>query len=101
MREVQYGEGSEQAQRDKKEKVYSSGKSVVDFMTLEEIAEKLRSLEADPTMKTVGRYSPTGAEWPNNTVPFSEVHLAYLRKNKTVNPIQYISNLELMIKIRS
>lgn len=70
-------------------------------MTVEEIKEKLKSLEADPTMKTIGRYSPLATEWPDSTMPFSEIHLAYLRKNKTVNPAQYISNLELMIKIRS
>lgn len=69
-------------------------------MTLEQIKEKLQGLEADPNMKTLDRYSPTADEWPNNMLPFSEIHLAYLRKNKTVNPAQYISNLELMIKIR-
>lgn len=72
----------------------------MDFMTLDDIKAKLVLLEDDPTMKTVGRYSPTASEWPGNTMPFSEIHLAYLRKNKTVNPMQYISNLELMIKIR-
>jgi hypothetical protein len=68
--------------------------------TFDQIKEKLQSLEDDPTMKTVGRYSPTALEWPNSTLPFCEIHLAYLRKNKAVNPVQYISNLELMIKIR-
>lgn len=73
---------------------------MVDFMTLEEIKAKLLSLEKDPTMKTVGRFSPSATQWPDSTLPFSEVHLAYLSKNKAVNPAQYISNLELMIKIR-
>lgn len=72
----------------------------MDIMTLDEIKAKLLSLEADPTMKTVDRYSPTADKWPDNMVPFSEVHLTYLSKNKGVNPAQYISNLELMIKIR-
>lgn len=72
----------------------------MDFISLDEIKTKLLSLEKDPTMKTVGRYSPTATQWPNNQLPFSEVHLAYLTKNKAVNPTQYISNLELMIKIR-
>lgn len=98
---MQYGEGPEQTQRDQKKEIHPSGEPVMDFMTLEEIKEKLRSLEADPTMKTIGRYSPAAIEWPDKTMPFSEIHLAYLRKNKTVNPVQYISNLELMIKIRS
>ena len=33
-------------------------------------------------------------------MPFSEAHLAYLTKNKAVNPAHYLANLELMIKIR-
>jgi hypothetical protein len=73
----------------------------MEFMTFEEIKAKLQSLEDDPSMKTIGRYSPIADEWPDNTLPFSEIHLAYLRKNKAVNPSHYISNLELMIKIRS
>jgi len=66
-------------------------------MTVDEVTEKLQSLEDNPKMYTVGRYSP-GADWPDNQLPFIEVHLAYLRTHKTVNPAQYISNLELMIK---
>ena len=72
----------------------------MDFMTLDEIKAKLLSLEKDPTMKTVSRYSPAATQWPGRMLPFSEVHLTYLSKNKAVNPAQYISNLELMIKIR-
>lgn len=71
------------------------------FMTIDEAKAKLLSFEADPTMKTVGRYSPTATEWPDNILPFSEIHLAYLIKNKSVNPAQYLSNLEIMIKIPS
>lgn len=70
------------------------------FMTLDEAKAKLLLFEADPNMNTVGRYSPTATEWPDNMLPFSEVHLAYLIKNKTVDPAHYLSNLELMIKIR-
>lgn len=71
----------------------------MDFMTLAEAKVKLRSFEDNPRMNTVGRYSPTACEWPDNILPFSEIHLAYLRKNKAVNPLHYLSNLELMIKI--
>lgn len=70
------------------------------FMSLEEVTARLKALEDDPTMNTAGRYSPTADEWPGNILPFREVHLAYLRKNKNVNPAHYLSNLELMIKIR-
>ena len=69
-------------------------------MSLDAIKARLLTAEADPTMKTVGRYSPSATQWPGNIMPFSEIHLAYLAKNKGVNPAQYLSNLELMIKIR-
>ena len=69
-------------------------------MTQDEIKAKLQSFEDDPTMNTAGRYSPTAHEWPGNILPFSEIHLAYLRKNKSVNPAHYLSNLKLMIKKR-
>jgi hypothetical protein len=73
----------------------------MDFMTIDEAREKLIAIEADPTMKTVGRYSPTAVNWPDSILPFNEIHIAYLSKNKGVNPAQYLANLELMIKIRT
>ncbi len=72
----------------------------MDFISLDTVKARLLAAEADPTMKTVGRYSPSAAQWPGSIMPFSEIHLAYLTKNKGVNPAQYLSNLELMIKIR-
>ena len=69
----------------------------MDSMTLDEIREKLKSFEADPTMTTPGRYSPAATEYPDNILPFCEIHLANLKKSKA-NPAQYLSNLELMIK---
>ena len=71
------------------------------FTTLDEALLRLKALEKDPTMNTAGRYSPSAHDWPDNILPFSEVHMAYLRKNKMVNPAHYLSNLELMIKIRT
>ena len=72
----------------------------MDFLSLDVVKTRLLAAEADPTMKTVGRYSPSATMWPGNIMPFSEIHIAYLTKNKAVNPAQYLSNLELMIKIR-
>ena len=69
-------------------------------MTTEEVAAKLQSLQDDPNMATVSEYSPTAPEWPDNRLPFVEIHLAYLRAHKAVNPAHYISNLELMIRKR-
>lgn len=73
---------------------------MMDTMTFDEIKAKLQSFEDDPTMTTAGRYSPSACDHPDNILPFSEIHLAYLRKNKSVNPMHYLSNLELMIKDR-
>lgn len=78
----------------------NNGNVMETIMTLEEITAKLKQLENDPTMNTRGMYSPTAVDYPDNILPFTEIHLAYLRKNKLANPVQYISNLELMIKIR-
>lgn len=71
------------------------------FMSMDEVEARLRALESDPEMATEGRYSPLAEEWPDNILPFSEIHLAYLRKNKAVNPAHYLSNLELMIRIKA
>jgi hypothetical protein len=67
-------------------------------MTAEEVIVKLQSLQDDPNMRTLSKYSPTAGAWPDNQLPFVEIHLAYLSSHKTVNPAHYISNLELMIK---
>lgn len=72
----------------------------MDAMTLDEIKEKLQSYEDDPTMATAGRYSPSAIDYADNILPFSEIHLAHLKKHKSVNPVHYLSNLELMIKNR-
>lgn len=69
-------------------------------MTLDEISSKLEALQDDPTMVTKSMYSPAAGEYPDSQLPFVQIHLAYLRKNKHVNPAQYISNLEIMIKKR-
>lgn len=67
-------------------------------MTLEEIKAKLTEFEDNPNMHTQGRYSPTATDWPDSILPFSEIHLAYLHKNRNkVDPQQYLQNLALMI----
>lgn len=67
-------------------------------MTLEEITTSLEDLQSDPNMRTRDAYSPSANDWPDNRLPFVEIHLAYLRSHKQVNPRHYISNLRLMIK---
>lgn len=69
-------------------------------MAEEEIISQLEAYEADPTMITESVYSPSANEHKDNKMPFTEVHLTYLRKHKNVNPQQYLSNLRIMIKKR-
>ena len=69
-------------------------------MTIEEITSKLEQLQSDPTMTTKSIYSPSAIDYPGNQLPFVQIHLAYLRKNKHVEASRYISNLEIMIKKR-
>lgn len=68
--------------------------------SLDDVAEQLQMLEDDPSMNTLGAYSPSALEYPDQIRPFTDVHLEYLRKNKNVNPEHYISNLKIMLKIR-
>lgn len=70
------------------------------LMTPDEVRTVLLEMQQDPTMVTESKYSPTATEYVGGQMPFVEIHLAYLRKNKLVNPSQYISNLAIMIKRR-
>lgn len=65
-----------------------------------EIIERLTALQNNPAMVTNAAYSPAANAWPDNQMPFVEIHLAYLRAHKQVDPRHYLSNLELMIKKR-
>jgi hypothetical protein len=69
-------------------------------MTTEEVKAKLEHMQSDPSMVTKSLYSPTASEFPDNRLPFVEIHLAYLRKHQSVNPSHYLSNLQIMIKQR-
>lgn len=66
----------------------------------QEVTEKLKLLEADPSMQTNDTYSPAAGEFNGSRMPFVDRHLLYLRKHKNVDPDQYISNLAMMIKKR-
>lgn len=69
-------------------------------MTLDEARVALLKMQDDPNMITESRYSPAAFAYTDAQMPFVEIHMAYLRKNKLVNPSQYISNLSIMIKRR-
>ena len=69
-------------------------------MTTEEITAKLQSMIDSPDMITEDSFSPNTALYPDNRMPFTDRHLAYLKTHKYVDPAQYISNLQLMITKR-
>ena len=70
------------------------------MMPESEIIGRLTALQDDTSMVTKAAYSPAADAWPDNQMPFVEIHLAYLRAHKQVDPRHYLSNLELMIKKR-
>ncbi len=70
-------------------------------MTKEEVLTELNTMKNDPNMVTNHAYSPNTELWPDNCIPFEEVHMTYLRTHKNVDPKNYLSNLRLMIKARA
>lgn len=70
-------------------------------MTKEEVLDALTKMQDDPTMLTADAYSPNTTLWPDNRIPFADIHLAYLATHKNVDPRNYLSNLRLMIKNRT
>ena len=70
------------------------------MMTVDEITAKLEEMQSDPNMVTKSSYSPAAVDYPDNQMPFVQVHLTYLKKHQKINPAHYISNLEIMIKQR-
>ena len=70
-------------------------------ITQDEVAARLNELLADPNNNTHDAYSPDTESFPDNRISFVDQHLRYLRTHKNVDPANYLSNLELMIKKRS
>jgi hypothetical protein len=77
-----------------------NGKMQPTILDLETITQRLETFQADPNMVTKGIYSPAASDYPDNQLPFVQVHLGYLKKHKQVNAAQYLSNLEIMIRQR-
>jgi hypothetical protein len=70
-------------------------------MTEAEIKAALEQLEADPDFITKSAYRANAQQWPDNVIPFVEVHLQYLKEHPKLNPEHYLSNLKLRIRRRS
>jgi hypothetical protein len=72
-----------------------------DTKTADEVLILLKDMEKDSTLITKDAYSPNTALYPDNRIPFVDIHMAYLKSHKHVDPINYLSNLRLMIKDRA
>lgn len=69
-------------------------------MTPDEVLAKLQAMFVDPHMITADAYTPDTENYPDGRISFVDQHLRYLKAHKNVDPVHYISNLELMIKRR-
>ncbi len=66
----------------------------------EMVTKALTDIDTSDLYNTGPSYSADGITYPNNLIPFIDKHLNYLRKNQSVNPQEYLSNLRLMTKIQ-
>ena len=65
-----------------------------------EILSELREMSNDDSYRTEPGYSIDAEAYPDHIVPFEEFHINYLRKHAQIDPVHYLSNLRLMLKIR-
>lgn len=69
-------------------------------MTIDEALATLEEMEQDTKFITKDGYSPDAIRYPDNRIPFVDVHMNYLKSHKHVDPKNYLSNLRLMISSR-
>lgn len=72
-----------------------------DFMEESQVREALFMMLSDNSLKTEAGYTADEEMYPNHQAPFVEKHMSYLKNHPKVNPKDYLSNLKIMIKIRS
>lgn len=64
----------------------------------DEIINALHLLETSTVYMTKPTYRGNAEKWPNNQMSFIDFHLAYLKLHPALAPLQYISNLKLILK---
>lgn len=69
-------------------------------MVDEEIRAALAVMEKDPSFATKSTYNANSLLWPDNRMPFIEVHMAYIKGHPKIDPKQYLSNLRLRSRQR-
>jgi hypothetical protein len=67
-------------------------------ITEEEVKIALEKMVKDPCMITKPGFRANKELWPNQKIPFVQMHLEYLKKRPQINPEHYLSNLKLMIR---
>ncbi|MGI9027403.1 MAG: hypothetical protein ACR2FM_00975 [Candidatus Saccharimonadales bacterium] len=65
-----------------------------------EITDELQRMMEDASYHIKPGYSIDTETYPDNLVPFVESHLNYLKTHPQVDPMHYLANLRLMLKIR-
>ncbi|MDB5181940.1 MAG: hypothetical protein JWP13_703 [Candidatus Saccharibacteria bacterium] len=65
-----------------------------------EVRKALETLEDDSRYITEVSYTADAVHYPEGSMPFVERHLLYLHQHPSVNPMHYLSNLRLKLKIR-
>ncbi len=81
----------------------SAFKKKINYYTSEEgieVIEALKSIAASNLYNTGVSYSSNTQEYPDNKMPFVDKHMRYLNAHPNLDPMQYISNLRLMTRIR-
>lgn len=65
------------------------------------VHDALRVMEKDDTLKTEASYSGNVNLYPDHQIPFVDKHITYLLAHPKVNPKHYLSNLRLMLRVKS
>lgn len=64
------------------------------------IRETLRKMMDSTTYNTPASYSSNALQYPDKLIPFDDKHMNYLTCHPRLDADMYISNLQLMTRIR-
>jgi hypothetical protein len=65
-----------------------------------ETLNALIALESSPNYITKGGHTLNRERYPDGEIPFTDLHMLYLHQHPLVNPMHYMSNLRLKLRIR-
>lgn len=66
----------------------------------EALLKKLQEMHESELYLTDSSYSPKSEIYSNNLIPFIDKHVNYIRTHPQMNPLQYISNLQISTRVR-